>query len=247
MLQSSHGRRPRPTSHVFHVCTVPRLTNAAKAAPMQSRESFMALMPQSSRQKKHWCHMAMHGHSLFESSTLADIRPVQHQTIMGSPETLTFVFYFQSVSVTFTFFPWQHSWHVCSITDLHELHTDQYTGQCTQQPSLDCSRIRICYHLQAGCKRSDVIQLAHSTFSSAASARVVACHVLACAPQSTSGCIQTAWKVGCRVRRTHGILVSLYWDEDRPGCHSRTCPGIAVLRTRAVVCVCEQRCCAPRA
>ncbi len=53
--------------------------------------------------------MHAHGHSLFESSKLAGMRLIQHQTIMGSPrpapEHFMFMLYFQSVSVTFCLCP----------------------------------------------------------------------------------------------------------------------------------------------
>ena len=98
---------------------MPRFTSDAKAAPMQFRELFM-LRP--SRQKKHWCHIYMyiymamhtHGHNLFESSKLAVMRPIQHQTIMG-PELLQqcLCFTFSLTDHVLPFFLWQHSWHIC--------------------------------------------------------------------------------------------------------------------------------------
>ncbi len=65
--------------------------------------------------------MAMHGHNLFESSKLAGMHPIQHQTIMDpcSPDPEQYVCVTLSVCVSHVpeFSTWQFLWHICQAVD----------------------------------------------------------------------------------------------------------------------------------
>ncbi len=71
--------------------------------------------------------MAMHGHNLFESSKLAGMHPIQHQTIVDpcSPDPEQYVCVTLSVCVSHVleFSTWQFLWHICQAVDFETPRT----------------------------------------------------------------------------------------------------------------------------